>query len=108
MGISTIEVDIPLIKLPDSSEMLFSSDDTVNRFGIDVEIDLAKYLDDFLQLMHLCSIGDDYIGKDFENESQIMFEGLISCPRGKRLELEHRDKIIRISSIYNQILVTTY
>jgi len=86
MGISTIEADIPLIKLPDSSE-IFASDGTVNRFGIGVEIDLAKYLDDFLQLMHLCSIGDDYLGKDFKNESQIMFEGLISCPGGKRLEI---------------------
>ena len=86
MGMSTLEADIPLIKLPDSSE-IFASDSTVNRFGIDVEIDLAKYLDDFLKPMYLCSIGDDYLGKGFKNESQIMFEGLISSPGGKRLEI---------------------
>ena len=102
MGMSTIEAEIPLIKLPDSSE-IFASDGTVNRFDIDVEIDLAKYLDDFLQPIHFCSICDNYLGKDFKNESQIMFEGLISCPGGKRFE--HKNKIVGMSSIYNQILV---
>ena len=50
MGISTIEIEIPLIKLPDSSK-IFASEGMVNRFGIGVEIDLAKILDDFLQPM---------------------------------------------------------
>ena len=54
-----------------------------------------------LILIHLRT-SDDYLGKGFKNKSQIMFEGLISCLGGKRLEDKH--KIKGINSNYNQIL----
>jgi hypothetical protein len=89
MGISTIEADITLIKLPDSSE-IFASDGTVNRFGIGVEIDLAKYLDDFLQPMHLCS------------NSKINFISSIQCIINNRSHLLVLLKLFSGSKVHSR------
>ena len=59
-------------------------------------------IETILNLLH-SRTSDEYLGNGFKNDSKIIFEGLISCLGGKRIENKH--KIKGINSNYNQILV---
>ena len=58
-------------------------------------------IETIFNLLHLRT-SDDYFGKGYKNESQMMLEGLISCLGGKKLEGKYKIKGKNLKN--NQIL----